>query len=97
MKGFLGQLLGKEEVITIYCDSQSALHFIKSPTFHEISKHIEIKLHFIRDVVSNKWIRVQKIGTESNHTNALTKVLHVEKFRMSMKLVQELNEDDHGG
>ena len=35
----------------IYCDNQSCLKFSKSPVFHDKSNHIEIKYHYIRDMV----------------------------------------------
>ena len=32
----------------IYCDNQSCVKFSKNPVFHDKSKHIEIKYHYIR-------------------------------------------------
>ena len=35
----------------IYCDNQSCLKLSENPVFHDKSKHIEIKYHYIRDMV----------------------------------------------
>ena len=35
----------------IYCDNQSCVKLSKKPMFHDNSKNIEIKYHYIRDMV----------------------------------------------
>ena len=35
----------------IYCDNQSFMNFSKNLVFHNKSKHIDIKYHYIRDTV----------------------------------------------
>jgi hypothetical protein len=35
----------------IYCDNQSCIKLSENPVFHDRSKHIEIRYHFIRDYV----------------------------------------------
>lgn len=46
LKGFTGELLGKEKIeVLIYCDNQIALSLMGNPTYHERTKHIDIKLH----------------------------------------------------
>ena len=35
----------------MYCDNQSCVKLSKNPVFHDKSKHIEIKYHYIRDMV----------------------------------------------
>ena len=35
----------------IYCDNQSCVNFSKNPVFHDKLKNIEIKYHYIRDIV----------------------------------------------
>jgi hypothetical protein len=50
-KLFLG-LFGKDlEAIVIYCDNQSCIRLSKNLVFHDRSKHIDIRYHFIRDCV----------------------------------------------
>ena len=35
----------------IYCENQSCVQLFENPIFHDRSKHIEIRYHFIRDYV----------------------------------------------
>ena len=35
----------------IFCDSQSAIHLIKNPVFHDKSTHIRAKYHYVRETV----------------------------------------------
>jgi hypothetical protein len=35
----------------IYYDNQSCIKLSENPVFHDRSKHIEIKYHFIRDMI----------------------------------------------
>ena len=35
----------------IYCDNQSCVKLLENPVFHHKLKHIEIKYHYIRDMV----------------------------------------------
>jgi hypothetical protein len=40
--------------ITIYCDSQSAIHLTKDQMITEKSKHIDIRYHFVRDIIEKR-------------------------------------------
>ncbi|KAL3634979.1 hypothetical protein CASFOL_022033 [Castilleja foliolosa] len=88
LKGFVHELLDEEKVITVYCDNQSAIHLTKNPMFHERSKHIDVRLHFIRDIVARNEVCMEKIGTEDNPADVMTKVLPMSKFRYCLELVQ---------
>ena len=41
----------KVETTVIHCDNQSCIKLFENPVFHDRSKHIDIKYHFIRDCV----------------------------------------------
>ena len=41
----------KVETIVIHCDNQSCIKLFENPVFHDKSKHIDIRYHFIRDCV----------------------------------------------
>ncbi|KAL6322949.1 hypothetical protein AAG906_022787 [Vitis piasezkii] len=51
LKGLTNEMGIDNSNFTIYCDSQSAIHLMKNPTLHERSKHIDVKYHFIREVI----------------------------------------------
>jgi hypothetical protein len=48
MARLIGELLGREpEVVELKVDSKSALALARSPVYHERSKHIDLRFHFI--------------------------------------------------
>lgn len=42
----------------IHCDNQSCIKLLKNLVFHDKSEHIEIKYHFIRDMVQRGAVRL---------------------------------------
>ena len=40
----------------LHCDSQSAIALAQNPVFHAKTKHIEVRYHFIREVLEDKRI-----------------------------------------
>lgn len=97
LKGMISELQGKSRDVTVYEDNQSAIYLIKNPSFHERTKHIDVKLHFIRDVVAQGKVLVKKIDTEENPADALTKVLPCAKFGYFMELVQVIDPGGQSG
>lgn len=64
----------------IHCDNQSCVKLSENPIFHDRSKHIEIRYHFIRDMVQKGAVRLQYISTDEQIANILTKPLSRVKF-----------------
>ena len=52
LKEILSDFGIKQEAVTILYDSSSAICLTKHQTFHKRSKHVDVKLHFIRDEVN---------------------------------------------
>ena len=48
--------------------------------FHDKSKHIEIKYHYIRDMVQRGAVRLQYVATDEQIADVLTKPLARLKF-----------------
>ncbi|GKB31464.1 hypothetical protein Tco_0870865 [Tanacetum coccineum] len=55
--------------------------------FHERMKHINVRYHFIREIVESKEIEVAKIGTKDNAADAFTKVVPGLKFKYCMEIL----------
>lgn len=55
---------------------------------HERSKHIDVRLHFIKDEVNKGVIKMKKVSTEENPTDMLTKALPIVKFKHCLELVR---------
>ncbi|MCO5571133.1 hypothetical protein L7F22_024865 [Adiantum nelumboides] len=81
---WLGRLVAdlgiKVEMPKLYCDIQSAIQLTKNPVFHLKTKHIDVKYHFIREVIKDKQIQLIKIHTKDNPIDLLTKGLSKEIF-----------------
>lgn len=82
----MGELGVKQKTVTVYCDSSRALHLYKNPTHHERTKHIDIKIHFIRNKVSKGAMKMSKVHTDESPADMLTKVVSIAKFKMCLSL-----------
>ena len=52
----------------------------RNPVLHRKCKHIDIKVHYIRELVENRTIDVQYIPTEFQIADILTKALPKPRF-----------------
>ena len=59
----------------IYCNNQSCIKLTENPVFHDRSKHIEIRYHFIRDYVQKGAVKLEYISTDEQVADILTKSL----------------------
>jgi hypothetical protein len=77
----MAELLGRSvETVELKVDSKSALALAKNPVFHERSKHIRIKYHFIRSCLEDGSITADYISTGDQLADILTKSLGKSKF-----------------
>ena len=64
----------------VYCDNQRTIHLSKNSTFHAISKHIDVRYHWMRDALNDNLFEIEKIHTDHNGSDMLTKSLPWEKL-----------------
>jgi hypothetical protein len=82
LRRLLGELLNKEEeTVKLYIDNQSAIQLIKNPVYHERSKHIDTRFHYIRECVEDGKVAVEHIGTTNQLADILTKPLGRTRFQ----------------
>nr|GEU35214.1 retrotransposon protein, putative, Ty1-copia subclass [Tanacetum cinerariifolium] len=56
--------LGVElNTVAVNCDNQGAIHLSRNHVFHERTKHINVRYHFIRKVLEEKTVKVLNVGT----------------------------------
>nr|GFB15503.1 retrovirus-related Pol polyprotein from transposon TNT 1-94 [Tanacetum cinerariifolium] len=54
LKGLLEELGVELNRVTVNCDNQGAIHLSRNHVFHERTKHINVRYHFIREVLEAK-------------------------------------------
>ncbi|KAK2371769.1 gag-protease polyprotein [Trifolium repens] len=78
IKQMLKEYNVEQDALTLYCDNMSAINISKNPVQH--SKHIDIRHHFIRDLVENKIVTLEHVGTKEQVADIFTKALDAVQF-----------------
>ncbi|GFV45603.1 retrovirus-related Pol polyprotein from transposon TNT 1-94 [Trichonephila clavipes] len=50
----------------MFCDNQAAISFSKSPVENCRTKHIDVRYHFLRNLIYDKVFQIKYIGTKNN-------------------------------
>jgi phosphoribosyl-AMP cyclohydrolase len=69
-----------QQAVRLDCDSQSAIFLAKNPAYHSKTKHIDVQYHFVRDMVEEKKVLLEKVDTLKNVVDSLTKSVSTENF-----------------
>ncbi|KAK8916713.1 hypothetical protein KSP39_PZI022778 [Platanthera zijinensis] len=91
------ELLAKEEgkPIQIKCDNTAAIGIAKNPIFHNRTKHIELRYHFLKDLVEEKQVELSYCQSNKQLADIMTKPLPEQNFMEFRKLlVSALRGDD---
>nr|GEW80451.1 hypothetical protein [Tanacetum cinerariifolium] len=59
----------------VYCDNVSVVYLSSNPVQHQRTKHIEIDIHFVRDLVATGQVRVLHIPSRFQYVDIFTKGL----------------------
>nr|GEU69536.1 putative ribonuclease H-like domain-containing protein [Tanacetum cinerariifolium] len=72
-----------EYVATASCCGQSIICIVKNTVFHQRTKHIEIRHHFIKDAQEKRLIQVLKIHADDNVADLLTKAFDGPRYALT--------------
>ena len=87
LQGLVGELGVKQGTVKILSDSQSAIHLTKNQGYHEQTKHIDVRLHSIKEEVSSRKSMIEKVQTDDNPVDFVTKPVATIKFEKCMNLI----------
>ena len=68
------------KTLTIFCDNTSAINISKNHVQHSRTKHIDIRHHFIRELVENKTLILEYVETNKQIADIFTKALDTVRF-----------------
>ncbi|CAA7043509.1 unnamed protein product [Microthlaspi erraticum] len=64
----------------VYCDNKSAIDISKNPVQHSRTKHIDIRHHFVRELVEEKQVVLEHVVTDLQLADLFTKPLDFNRF-----------------
>ena len=70
--GLFGHML---EPTIIRCDNQSCVQMSMNPVHHDTTKHVEMRYHYVRDMVQRRAVELQFVPTDEQVADVLTKPL----------------------
>ena len=85
------------EATPLFYDNMSAISMAKNPVFHQRTRHINRKYHFIREALQEGVINVKFCRSEEQLTDIFTKALPKDRFKklrldLGVKSVNSLGE-----
>ena len=74
----------------VFEDNQDAVQLTQSPVTNSNSKHIDVRHHFLGELVRQRDIKVVQVTSEFQHADILTKALAFDFFAFHRKYLMNL-------
>lgn len=75
----------------IMCDNNSTIQLSKNPVLHGKSKHIEVRFHYLRDLVNEGTMRLNYCPIEDQIADIFTKPLKLDQFVKLRRMLGVIN------
>jgi hypothetical protein len=85
LESFIGELGENKKGFTLLCDNQGAIALAENPSRHRRTKHIDIRYHFIRELIEDNSVDISYISTSEQLADFLTKPLSRQKHEANCK------------
>ena len=72
--------MSQVEATEIFVDNKSALALAKNPVFHDRSKRIDTRYHFIRECIARKEVQLEFVKSQDQVADIFTKPLKYDTF-----------------
>lgn len=81
----LGVVTETSDPVTVHCDSMAALAYSKDPKYHGKTKHIDIRYHYIREMVAQNEVVLKHVSTSHMIVDPLTKPIARDAFQAHVR------------
>ena len=81
----------EESATIIHCDNSSTIALSKHPVLHGKSKHIEVRFHYLRELVNGETVKLEYCATGNQVADIFTKPLKLEQFEKLRALLGIVN------
>ncbi|BET01094.1 Reverse transcriptase (RNA-dependent DNA polymerase) [Nesidiocoris tenuis] len=85
LKRLFEDLIDLQSTPVLFVDNEAAIRLSQNPEFHRRTKHIRIRHFFVRELVTSGEIKVEKISTQDQTADILTKPLHKPRHEILCK------------
>ena len=80
--GVIDNTVSADSPLLLYGDNQGAIALATNPIAHKRTKHIDIRHHYLRELVEAKTLQVQYVPNANNLADVLTKNLPKDPFEV---------------
>ena len=80
--------------VPLYCDNAATLHSLENRSFSSRTKHIALRVFFIRELVSKGRISIHYIPTDINPADIGTKHLNKRRYKNLLDIISNFNVND---
>ena len=88
LRNFLLQIGFPETAnIKIYCDSNSARKLAENPVYHNRTKHIDVRHHYVREALDLGILTVEHVSTTEMASDMLTKSVPAPKLKKCLGIL----------
>ena len=81
LRGMLREIGRLQNSVSVFCDSQSAIHLDTNHVYHSKTNYIDVKYHFVRTFIGEGGVYLKKVHTQENCADMFIKPILLEKIR----------------